>query len=99
MVRFLPLMFGNFPDRHARSTFTKIWPRASVLSQRCAMAKDEQSEHVCWICSQPVDLQTTKTDDRGRVVHEGCYAALCAHNSAIQSEIKVTNASKLENGE
>jgi hypothetical protein len=63
------------------------------------MLSTKQSEHVCWICKKPVDLQTTKTDDRGRVVHKGCYAALCAHNSAIQSEVKVAPARKLETGE
>jgi hypothetical protein len=27
----------------------------------------------CSICNKPVTLETTKTDERGRTVHEGCY--------------------------
>jgi hypothetical protein len=29
----------------------------------------------CWICGYPVPLQECKPDDRGRPVHENCYAA------------------------
>jgi hypothetical protein len=28
----------------------------------------------CWICGYPVPLQECKADDRGRPVHENCYA-------------------------
>jgi hypothetical protein len=28
---------------------------------------------VCSICDRPVKLETSKTDERGRSVHEGCY--------------------------
>jgi hypothetical protein len=51
------------------------------------MAMTEHPEHTCWICTKPIDLKTTKSDDRGRVVHEGCYVALCALNSGIQSKM------------
>jgi hypothetical protein len=27
----------------------------------------------CVICHQPVSLETAKTDERGRTVHEECY--------------------------
>ncbi len=27
----------------------------------------------CAICSRPVRLETAKTDERGRTVHEECY--------------------------
>jgi len=27
----------------------------------------------CNICHKPVKLETAKTDDSGRTVHEGCY--------------------------
>ena len=42
------------------------------------MAGITKPEHVCWICRKPVELETTKTDDRGRVVHEECYVITCA---------------------
>jgi hypothetical protein len=28
---------------------------------------------VCSICNKPVKLETSKTDDLGHAVHEGCY--------------------------
>jgi hypothetical protein len=28
---------------------------------------------VCCICAGPVPLETSKTDERGRAVHEDCY--------------------------
>jgi len=28
---------------------------------------------ICHICNKPVKLETAKTDDVGRTVHEGCY--------------------------
>jgi len=28
---------------------------------------------MCCICNKPVKLETAKTDDLGRTVHEGCY--------------------------
>ena len=27
----------------------------------------------CCICNQPVLLETSKTDDYGQTIHEGCY--------------------------
>lgn len=32
----------------------------------------------CWICGNPVDLRTSKTDEYGMAVHEDCYAAKTA---------------------
>jgi hypothetical protein len=29
----------------------------------------------CAICGKPVPLETSKTDERGRAVHEVCYLA------------------------
>ena len=62
------------------------------------MAKDEQSEHICWICNKPVDLETTKADDRGKAVHEECYTAVCAFNNDA-SEMKLVSLRKLREGE
>lgn len=28
---------------------------------------------ICDICNKPVKIETSKTDELGRVVHEGCY--------------------------
>lgn len=32
----------------------------------------------CWICGNPVDLRTSKTDEYGMAVHEDCYVAKTA---------------------
>lgn len=40
------------------------------------------AQHVCWICNKPVALETTKTDERGRAVHEECYIMVCAPKAA-----------------
>jgi hypothetical protein len=29
---------------------------------------------LCPICNKAVDIETAKTDDAGRAIHEGCYA-------------------------
>lgn len=29
--------------------------------------------YFCWLCSQPIDLETCKTDECGQAVHEDCY--------------------------
>ena len=28
---------------------------------------------ICDLCNKPVKLETSKTDERGKAVHEGCY--------------------------
>jgi hypothetical protein len=28
---------------------------------------------ICSICNKPIDLETSKTDERGQAVHEECY--------------------------
>jgi len=28
---------------------------------------------ICNICSKPVKIETSKTDEHGKAVHEGCY--------------------------
>ena len=37
------------------------------------MAHSSPLEITCAICKKPVDLKTTKTNDRGKAVHEECY--------------------------
>ena len=37
------------------------------------MARSSPLEITCAICKKPVDLKTTKTNDRGKAVHEDCY--------------------------
>ena len=51
------------------------------------MMRKVQTDHICWVCNKPVDLQTAKTDDRGKVVHEECYAAVCAFNEGTKSDV------------
>jgi hypothetical protein len=29
--------------------------------------------HLCHVCNEPVNLQTTSTDEDGKVVHGNCY--------------------------
>jgi hypothetical protein len=30
----------------------------------------------CAICGTPVDIKSAKTDEKGKAVHEDCYAAM-----------------------
>ncbi len=39
-------------------------------------------EIFCFICSQPVNLETAKVNDEGRVVHEECYAGTIIDNAS-----------------
>jgi hypothetical protein len=52
------------------------------------------TEHVCWVCGKPVDLQTTKTDDRGKAVHEECYTAVCAFNEGTKTDVRFDSLRK-----
>jgi hypothetical protein len=38
------------------------------------MARSSPFEITCVICKKPVDLKTSKTDERGNPVHERCSA-------------------------
>lgn len=31
--------------------------------------------YLCWMCGKRVDVETSKTDEQGKAVHEACYAA------------------------
>jgi hypothetical protein len=33
------------------------------------------STRICWMCGKPVSLETCKTDQHGKAVHEQCYVA------------------------
>jgi hypothetical protein len=37
------------------------------------MASSGESEIHCSICNKPVDLETSKTDAKGKAVHGECY--------------------------
>jgi hypothetical protein len=37
------------------------------------MVRPSQSEFACSICNKPVDLKTSKVDDKGKAVHAECY--------------------------
>jgi hypothetical protein len=36
--------------------------------------KSKSSPLLCRICGNPVSVETSKTDDYGRAIHEDCYA-------------------------
>jgi hypothetical protein len=39
--------------------------------------------HLCWLCSNTVDLRTCKIDEYGEAVHEACYTVrITLENSA-----------------
>ena len=38
----------------------------------------EKPTHLCWMCGKRVDVETCKTDEQGKAVHEACYAARLA---------------------
>jgi hypothetical protein len=47
--------------------------RRSSPADLAAMVRQVAYEPPCCICDQPVALETAKTDERGRAVHEECY--------------------------
>jgi hypothetical protein len=51
------------------------------------MAQAAQPEFNCVICNKPVDLRTAKTNERGKVVHERCYA----HKQVLIRATQATN--------
>jgi len=44
-----------------------------------------QPEFNCAVCNKPVDLRTTKTNERGKTVHERCSARRQALIRAAQA--------------
>lgn len=42
----------------------------------------------CCICSGPIPLETTKTDERGRAVHEECYVHKTISRSKTVNSIR-----------
>lgn len=40
--------------------------------------KADSPTYLCWMCSKRVDVETSKTDEKGKAVHEVCYAARLA---------------------
>src|SRR5215471_14908046 len=42
----------------------------------------------CPVCHQPVSLESSKTDEKGRAVHEECYVARIRTDGASQPEKK-----------
>jgi hypothetical protein len=44
------------------------------------------SIRICWICGKAVDLETSKTDERGSAVHGECYSAKMMRTRAIRQE-------------
>ena len=46
------------------------------------------SEFNCSICNKPVDLESAKTDDHGKAVHEQCYLLRHALKNATQPTVQ-----------
>jgi hypothetical protein len=44
-----------------------------------------RATHSCWICDRPVQLENCKIDERGKPVHEDCYAAKLVVDKATGS--------------
>lgn len=41
------------------------------------------SSTACAICGERVDVGNSKTDERGRAVHEACYVARLRHSRSL----------------
>jgi hypothetical protein len=37
------------------------------------MTTPASNHPICGICNEPVKLETSKADELGRAIHEGCY--------------------------
>jgi len=61
MIRLLEVR--HRPSEFWRSVVSAISPRRSAGVARCS------------ICELPVSLETAKTDEYGRAIHEECYAS------------------------
>jgi hypothetical protein len=48
-----------------------------------------RSDRFCWMCGEPVSLETCKIDERGNPVHEDCYTARIKANA--ESARQTTN--------
>jgi hypothetical protein len=38
-----------------------------------AQTSELKNAHCCWICRNPIDVRTCKTDEHGMAVHGDCY--------------------------
>gem|GEM_PF-5094589 len=50
--------------------------------------------HICWICKRPVPLETCKTDEHGRTVHEACQFLRIAAKPPDSVKFKGGSASR-----
>lgn len=46
---------------------------------------------LCSICFQPIDVNARKIDERGRAVHEECYATLVLHRPKKPASVGLLN--------
>jgi hypothetical protein len=49
----------------------------------------------CSICNKPVDLETAKTDENGKTVHEECYVFKQTLKPAVIKPGKVQDLTRL----
>jgi len=52
----------------------------------------DRTPFMCFICGQPVPLETSKTNEYGRAVHEDCYILRIKLEQATTSERKFITA-------
>jgi len=48
------------------------------------VASQESALPICPACNRPVPLESAKTDDKGRAIHEECYVHLVVPNTSKQ---------------
>jgi hypothetical protein len=53
---------------------------------------------ICAICREPVNLETAKTDDGGKGVHEECYVQKIVRNDGELGQRKLTSEGKNRDG-
>jgi hypothetical protein len=48
------------------------------------VAPQESALPICPACNRPVPLESAKTDDKGRAIHEECYVHLVVPSTGNQ---------------
>jgi hypothetical protein len=55
----------------------------SLFESRSMTASESSYFPICGICNKPVKLETSKFDELGKAVHEGCYLLKVSLRRAI----------------
>lgn len=75
-------------DERDPHTFAVICDELLQLLQekRLRLAMEHSTVPVCSICAKAVELETCKTDEKGKAVHESCYESKIAFDKAKAQE-------------